>query len=264
MASVRFICGTQRQHTDLERRIADFLGMEAAILYSSCFDANGGVFEVLFGAEDAIISDELNHASIIDGIRCPRRCATATRTPTSATCARSSRPPSRRGPSARSSSPTASSRWTGRAPLEGICDLADEFGALVFVDDSHAVGFIGEGGRGTPELFGSGPRRHHHRHARQGPRRRLRGLCRQTRRSSTCCGSAPGPTCSPTPSPRPSWPARCGRSSSSSPPARSARSCAATPSSSTGSCAKASTCCPGRTIRPSCSPATTVGAPPRS
>ena len=153
MASVRFICGTQTLHTSLEGAISQFLGMEATILYSSCFDANGGVFEVLFGAEDAIISDELNHASIIDGVRLSKakrlRYRNADMTDLRAQL-----------------EAAAGSRRTvvvtdgvfsmdgSFAPLDQICDLADEFGAMVLVDDSHAVGFVGEGGGGTPELFG--------------------------------------------------------------------------------------------------------------
>ncbi|MFZ2227751.1 MAG: glycine C-acetyltransferase [Candidatus Nanopelagicaceae bacterium] len=153
LASVRFICGTQDLHLKLEEKVSQFLGMEETILFSSCFDANGGVFEALFGSEDAIISDELNHASIIDGIRLSK---------------------------------AARFRYTNRnmedleaqliaakdarqrvivtdgvfsmdgylAPLQEICSLADRYGALVMVDDSHAVGFMGEHGRGTPEFAG--------------------------------------------------------------------------------------------------------------
>jgi glycine C-acetyltransferase len=155
MASVRFICGTQTLHTSLEQKISDFLGMEGTILYSSCFDANGGVFEVLFGAEDAIISDELNHASIIDGVRLSK--------------ARRYRYKNADMADLRAQLEAAAAAGAKRtvvvtdgvfsmdgsyAPLDEICDLADEFGALVLVDDSHAVGFVGDGGRGTPELFG--------------------------------------------------------------------------------------------------------------
>jgi glycine C-acetyltransferase len=155
MASVRFICGTQELHKRLERAIADFLGTDDAILYSSCFDANGGVFEVLFGAEDAIISDELNHASLIDGIR----------------LAKAKRYRYRNADMADLRTQLEDAKMAGArrmvivtdgvfsmdgylAPLDEICDLADELGAMVLVDDSHAVGFVGEGGRGTPERFG--------------------------------------------------------------------------------------------------------------
>ncbi len=153
MASVRFICGTQTLHTALESRISQFLGTEATILYSSCFDANGGVFEVLFGAEDAIISDELNHASIIDGVRLSKARRLRYRNADMADLRAQLEA-------------AADSRRTvivtdgvfsmdgSFAPLDEICDLADEFGAMVLVDDSHAVGFVGEGGGGTPELFG--------------------------------------------------------------------------------------------------------------
>ena len=155
MASVRFICGTQEQHLELERRVSAFLGTEATILFSSCFDANGGVFETLFSAEDAIVSDELNHASIIDGIRLSK--------------AQRYRYKNRDIDDLRAqltAAKEAGARFTVIvtdgvfsmdgyiAPLREICDLADEFGALVFVDDSHAVGFVGEHGRGTPEFCG--------------------------------------------------------------------------------------------------------------
>ncbi len=153
MASVRFICGTQTLHTSLERKLSDFLGTEATILYSSCFDANGGVFEVLFGADDAIISDELNHASIIDGVRLSK--ATRLRYRNADMADLRSQLESTKG-SRRTVVVTDGvfSMDGSYAPLDEICDLADEFGALVFVDDSHAVGFVGEGGRGTPEHFG--------------------------------------------------------------------------------------------------------------
>ena len=155
MASVRFICGTQSQHKALEAALSDFLGTEDTILYSSCFDANGGVFEVLFGAEDAIISDELNHASLIDGIRLSK--------------ARRFRYKNADMADLRTQLEAARDQGARRvvvvtdgvfsmdgylAPLREICDLAEEFGAMVMVDDSHAVGFVGDGGRGTPEHFG--------------------------------------------------------------------------------------------------------------
>ncbi|MCW3156562.1 glycine C-acetyltransferase [Micropruina sonneratiae] len=153
MASVRFICGTQTQHRELEQVLAQFLGTEDAILYSSCFDANGGVFETLFGAEDAIISDELNHASIIDGVRLSKaqryRYRNADLDDLAAQLAAAS------GARRRVIVTDGVFSMDGSyAPLAGICDLADEHGALVFVDDSHAVGFVGESGAGTPELFG--------------------------------------------------------------------------------------------------------------
>jgi glycine C-acetyltransferase len=155
MASVRFICGTQTQHTRLEARLSQFLGTEATILYSSCFDANGGVFEVLFGAEDAIVSDELNHASIIDGIRLSKAARFRYRNADMADL-RSQLEAARAGGARRVCVVTDGvfSMDGSFAPLDEICDLADEFEAMVLVDDSHAVGFVGDGGRGTPELFG--------------------------------------------------------------------------------------------------------------
>ncbi len=153
MASVRFICGTQVLHTELERRLASFLGTEAAILYSSCFDANGGVFETLFGAEDAIVSDALNHASIIDGIRLSRAQRFRYRNADMADLEAQLRTTE----GARRTVVVTDGVFSmdgSYAPLDEICDLADRYGALVLVDDSHAVGFIGPGGRGTPELFG--------------------------------------------------------------------------------------------------------------
>ncbi len=153
MASVRFICGTQTQHTALEATISDFLRMEATILYSSCFDANGGVFEVLFGAEDAIISDELNHASIIDGVRLSKAQRFRYKNADMADL-RAQLEAARDCRRTVIVTDGVFSMDGSYAPLDQICDLADEFGAMVFVDDSHAVGFVGDGGRGTPELFG--------------------------------------------------------------------------------------------------------------
>ena len=155
MASVRFICGTQEQHLELERRVSRFLGTEATILFSSCFDANGGVFETLFGAEDAIVSDELNHASIIDGIRLSKAQRYRYRNRDLADLR--AQLEAARNAGARFTVIVSDGVFSMDgyiAPLAEICDLADEFGALVFVDDSHAVGFIGEHGRGTPELCG--------------------------------------------------------------------------------------------------------------
>ena len=155
MASVRFICGTQVLHKQLESAISGFLGTDDTILYSSCFDANGGVFEVLFGAEDAIISDELNHASIIDGIRLSKahryRYKNADMTDLAAQLQAAAAAGARRTVVVTDG---VFSMDGYLAPLDEICDLADEYGAMVLVDDSHAVGFIGQGGRGTPERFG--------------------------------------------------------------------------------------------------------------
>jgi len=152
MASVRFICGTQALHKALEADLSAFLGTEDTILFSSCFDANGGVFETLFGAEDAIISDALNHASIIDGVRLSRaarfRYANADMADLEAqlVAARDAR--------TRCIVTDGVFSMDGYlAPLDRICDLAEKYDALVLVDDSHAVGFIGTNGRGTPEHF---------------------------------------------------------------------------------------------------------------
>lgn len=153
MASVRFICGTQDQHLELERRLAGFLGTDDAILYSSCFDANGGVFETLFSAEDAIISDELNHASIIDGIRLSKARRLRYRNRDMADLEEQLKAAA----DARFRVIVTDGVFSMDgyiAPLQEICDLAEQYDALVFVDDSHAVGFVGENGRGTPEFCG--------------------------------------------------------------------------------------------------------------
>ncbi|MEV8345035.1 glycine C-acetyltransferase [Streptomyces niveus] len=153
MASVRFICGTQEIHKELEQRLSSFLGQEDTILYSSCFDANGGVFETLLGPEDAVISDALNHASIIDGIRLSkaRRLRYANRDLAELeTCLKEAQDARRR----LIVTDGVFSMDGYVAPLAEICDLADRYDALVMVDDSHAVGFVGPGGRGTPELHG--------------------------------------------------------------------------------------------------------------
>ena len=155
MSSVRFICGTQTQHVELERRLSEFLRTEATILYSSCFDANGGLFEVLCGEEDAIVSDELNHASIIDGVRLSKAARYRYRNADMADL-RTQLAAAREAGARRVLIATDGvfSMDGSFAPLPEICELADEFSALVLVDDSHAVGCVGPGGRGTPELFG--------------------------------------------------------------------------------------------------------------
>jgi glycine C-acetyltransferase len=153
MASVRFICGTQTQHTELERRISALLGTEATILYSSCFDANGGLFEVLLDESDAVISDELNHASIIDGVRLckARRLRYRNRDMADLEEQLKSASDARR----RLVVTDGVFSMDGYlAPLAEICDLAERYDAMVMVDDSHAVGFIGANGAGTPDLFG--------------------------------------------------------------------------------------------------------------
>jgi glycine C-acetyltransferase len=153
LSSVRFICGTQSIHKQLESELSEFLGTEDTILYSSCFDANGGVFEALFGAEDAIISDALNHASIIDGVRLSKAKRFRYENNDMADLEKQLKT-------------AADSRYKIIvtdgvfsmdgiiANLKGICDLADRYDAFVMVDDSHAVGFTGKEGRGTPELCG--------------------------------------------------------------------------------------------------------------
>ena len=153
LSSVRFICGTQEIHKELEKRVAKFVGTDDAILYSSCFDANGGLFETLLGAEDAVISDELNHASIIDGVRLCK--------------AKRYRYKNNNMEDLRAQLEDARAAGCKKiiiatdgvfsmdgyiADLKAICDLADEFGALVMVDDSHSVGFMGAHGRGTAEF----------------------------------------------------------------------------------------------------------------
>ncbi|HEU0108492.1 MAG TPA: glycine C-acetyltransferase [Vicinamibacteria bacterium] len=153
MSSVRFICGTQRLHLELERKVAEFLGMDDAILYAACFDANGGVFEPLLGAEDAILTDRLNHASIIDGVRLCKATRFVYEHADMADLEKKL-------------TEAASSRFRlivtdgvfsmdgDVAPLDRICALADRHRALVMVDDSHATGFMGRTGRGTPEHCG--------------------------------------------------------------------------------------------------------------
>ncbi|PVE18456.1 MULTISPECIES: glycine C-acetyltransferase [unclassified Arthrobacter] len=153
MASVRFICGTQDLHLELEARVSQFLGTEDTILFSSCFDANGGVFESLLTAEDAVISDALNHASIIDGIRLSKaqRYRYANRDMTDLEAKLKEAAGARRTLIVTDG---VFSMDGYLAPLEAICDLAEQYGAMVMVDDSHAVGFMGKTGAGTPEHAG--------------------------------------------------------------------------------------------------------------
>ena len=155
MASVRFICGTQTVHKELERALSAFLGMEDCILYSSCFDANGGLFETLTDETDAIISDELNHASIIDGIRLSKAKRYRYKNNDLADLEAKLREADAAGARFKLIATDGVFSMDGIiANLAGICDLADRYGAIVMVDDSHAVGFIGEHGRGTPEFCG--------------------------------------------------------------------------------------------------------------
>ncbi|HEY4832010.1 MAG TPA: glycine C-acetyltransferase, partial [Waddliaceae bacterium] len=153
MASVRFICGTQTQHRELEKKISAFLNMEDTILYSSCFDANGGLFETILGPEDGVISDELNHASIIDGIRLCK--AKRFRYKNNQMPDLEEKLKEAHGCRYKLIATDGIFSMDGIiANLQGICDLAEKYGALVMVDDSHAVGFVGERGRGTPEYCG--------------------------------------------------------------------------------------------------------------
>jgi glycine C-acetyltransferase len=155
MASVRFICGTQSVHKDLEKSISEFLGFEDSILYSSCFDANGGLFETLLGPEDAIISDELNHASIIDGIRLCKAKRFRYKNNDMADLEANLKKANQEGARFKLIATDGVFSMDGIiADLKSICDLAEKYQALVMVDDSHAVGFMGKNGRGTPEYCG--------------------------------------------------------------------------------------------------------------
>jgi glycine C-acetyltransferase len=155
MASVRFICGTQALHTELETKISAFLQTEGTILYSSCFDANGGLFETLLGPEDAVISDALNHASIIDGIRLCKAKRYRYQNNDMADLRKQLEAAVADGARVKLIASDGVFSMDGIvANLAAICDLADEFEALVMVDDSHAVGFMGPNGRGTPEHCG--------------------------------------------------------------------------------------------------------------
>jgi len=210
MASVRFICGTTELHIELERRLSAFLGTEATILYSSCFDANGGFFETVTDDSDAIISDELNHASIIDGVRLSKAARYRYRNRDLDDL--SVQLQAAAGARRRIIATDGVFSMDGYlAPLPGICDLAEAHDALVMVDDSHAVGFIGESGAGTPEHLGV-----------QGRvdvitgtlgkalAGRPEGTCPGRPRSSSGCGNARARTCSATRSRRASsrrrWP----------------------------------------------------------
>jgi len=153
MASVRFICGTQDIHKELEAALTKFLGTEDTILYPSCFDANGGLFETLLGTEDAVISDELNHASIIDGVRLCK--AQRYRYKNSDMADLETQLQAAEGARFRLIATDGVFSMDGTiANLKGICDLAEKYDAMVMVDDAHAAGFIGKTGRGTPEYCG--------------------------------------------------------------------------------------------------------------
>ena len=153
LSSVRFICGTQGVHKELEAKISKFLGTEDTILYSSCFDANGGLFETLLGPEDAIISDELNHASIIDGVRlCKAQRFRYSNNNMADLEAKLAEAAGARFKLIATDGVFSMDGYVANLPA--ICDLADKYGALVMVDDSHAVGFMGKTGRGTHEYHG--------------------------------------------------------------------------------------------------------------
>ena len=155
MASVRFICGTQTSHRDLEAAISRFLGTQDTILYGSCFDANGGLFETLLGEEDAVISDELNHASIIDGVRLCKARRFRYRNNDMADLEAQLQAADAAGARYKMIATDGVFSMDGIiANLKDICRLADKYNAVVMVDDSHAVGFVGENGRGTPEFCG--------------------------------------------------------------------------------------------------------------
>ena len=155
LSSVRFICGTQSVHKELEQKLAEFLSMDDVILYSSCFDANGGLFETLLGPEDAVISDELNHASIIDGVRLCKAKRYRYKNNNMEDLRAQLEAAKEAGAKVMLIATDGVFSMDGYiANLRGICGLAEEFGALVMVDDSHAAGFMGDKGRGTPEYCG--------------------------------------------------------------------------------------------------------------
>ena len=155
LSSVRFICGTQGVHKQLERKISEFLGMDDTILYSSCFDANGGLFETLLGPEDAVISDALNHASIIDGVRLCKARRYRYQNNDMADLERCLKEAQASGARVKLIATDGVFSMDGIvANLQGICELGERYDALVIVDDSHAVGFMGAHGRGTPEHCG--------------------------------------------------------------------------------------------------------------
>jgi len=155
MSSVRFICGTQEIHKELEKKISEFLGMEDTILYTSCFDANGGLFETLLGEEDAIVSDELNHASIIDGIRlCKAQRYRYKNCDMNDLEEKLKEAKANNAKNILVATDGVFSMDGFIAPLKNICDIAEKYGAMVMVDDSHAVGFMGKHGKGTHEHNG--------------------------------------------------------------------------------------------------------------
>jgi glycine C-acetyltransferase len=208
MASVRFICGTQAEHKELEGRLARFLGTEDAILYSSCFDANTGLFETLLDERDAVISDALNHASIIDGIRlCKARRLRYANNDMADLEARLKEATDCRFRLIATDGVFSMDGIAANLPT--ICDLAERYDAMVMVDDSHAVGFMGEGGRGMPEHWGVADRVH----ILTGTLGKALGgasggYTAASWRWSSGSASARGRTCSPTPWRRSSPPPR--------------------------------------------------------
>ena len=234
MASVRFICGTQTQHTLLEERLSAFLGAEATILYSSCFDANGGVFEVLFGAEDAIVSDELNHASIIDGVRLSKAARYRYRNADMADLRTQLEAARAAGRGGSASSPTASSRWTAPTP-RSTRSATSPTSSRRWSSSTTATRWASSAtevaARPSCSACSTASTSSPARWARPWAGRPA-ATCRATGRSSSCCASARARTCSPTPSRRRSSPGRSRRSSSCRGRARRARRCAATPRSS--------------------------------
>ena len=205
LSSVRFICGTQQLHKQLEQKVSEFLGTEDTILYSSCFDANAGLFETLLGPEDAVISDELNHASIIDGIRLCK--AARYRYKNNDMTDLEAKLKEAHDARFRLIATDGSFSMDGIiADLKGVCDLADRYDALVMVDDSHSTGFIGQSGRGTPEYHGVMERVDI---ITSTFGKALGGhpavLPVGVKKSSICCGSARGPIYFPIPW-HPVWP----------------------------------------------------------
>ncbi len=201
VASVRFICGTQSVHRELEERLSGYLSMEDTILYLSCFDANGGLFETLLDEQDAVISDSLNHASIIDGIRLckARRLRYANNDLNELETALKDSQSAR----VRMIATDGVFSMDGSiARLKEICDLADRYGALVMVDDSHATGFIGERGRGSHELRGVIGRTFSPAPWARPWAAPAEATWRRAAKSSAGCASGRGRTCSPTASPR--------------------------------------------------------------
>ena len=232
LASVRFICGTQDQHKVLESKISGFLGTEDTILYSSCWDANGGLFEILMGEQDAIISDSLNHASIIDGIRLSK--AQRFRYQNGDMAELEQHLKAAAGARSRMIVTDGVFSMDGYiAKLPDICELADKHKAMVVVDDSHATGFFGPTGRGTAEYFGVQDRVDIVDSTfgkALGARRAASPAA--SARSSTCCATARGRTCSPTRWPPPSSARRSPASTACRRPRRCATSWRPTPSTS--------------------------------